>query len=198
MKMISHRKTGPPPASRILGFIALVFLILQLAGCSGFGKLDPKKVNPKDVPNYGVVKRGRIYRSGQPTPAGFEYLFKNGMKTIINLRTSHWDAQWIPENRLPYYHEIMIRDHTAPTEEQMKAIVAIVADPQSWPVLIHCQKGKGRAGVVVAALRYSLDGWSDKKVMREAERFHDGEALNPIALAFLERWKEYVRSNPRR
>jgi tyrosine-protein phosphatase-like protein OCA2 len=98
----------------------------------------------------------------------------------------------------PYYHEIGIRDHTAPTEEQMTEILAIVKDPQSWPVLIHCQKGKGRAGVVVAALRYALDGWSEEKVMREAERFRDGDSFNPTALAFLERWRAYLRSNPQK
>ena len=44
------------------------------------------------VPLYGEVLPGTLYRSSQPSAAGFGWLKANGIKTIVDLRDEHDDA----------------------------------------------------------------------------------------------------------
>src|SRR2546426_3750531 len=38
-----------------------------------------------DIPRFGILSKG-VYRGGQPTEQGFQFLKEKGIKTIINLR----------------------------------------------------------------------------------------------------------------
>jgi len=52
----------------------------------------------------------------------------------------------------------------------VKKFLHIMKDPSNYPVLAHCSRGKERGGVMVAAYRIRVNGWTVRQALREMER----------------------------
>ena len=57
------------------------------------------------------------------------------------------------------------------TDEQLQPIMAAILDPANQPVLIHCEHGRSRTGVIIAAYRILAQGWTYEQALGEAARF---------------------------
>jgi protein tyrosine phosphatase (PTP) superfamily phosphohydrolase (DUF442 family) len=123
----------------------------------------------KGVPNFGKLN-DFIWRSGQPTGEGYSALAKQGLKTVVNLREEFpQDKDLVPKGVKYVY--IPITDQHAPTQEQAKQFMEVASNPDNWPLLVHCHGGEGRAGVMSALVRRTLDGWDGDKALKEAGNF---------------------------
>jgi len=122
------------------------------------GTLLPAPVLDAPVPLYGEVVPGRLYRSSQPSPAGFAWLKANGINTIVDLRDEHDDAPVVGPLGFGKYVYMPIVDNTPPTNEQAEQFLALVADRSNWPILVHCNYGVGRAGTMCVLTRYAMQG----------------------------------------
>ena len=123
----------------------------------------------KGFPNFGRLNNA-VWRSGQPKKEGYTRLSEIGVKTVVNLQQENPQEK----ERLPAgvnYIYIPIPDQHEPTEAQARQFLDVVANPANWPVLVHCHGGEGRAGVMSALVRYSFDGWDDKRIMQEVNNF---------------------------
>jgi len=127
--------------------------------------------------HFGVVEKGVLYRSGQPEGNEWELLRDHyGIKTVLNLRgESIHSPWWQEEHAFCEANGIRCVDVAVGaerlTEEQLKEIMEITTDPSQQPVLVHCEVGKRRTGVVVAAYRIMVEGWSATKAISDAERY---------------------------
>jgi protein tyrosine phosphatase (PTP) superfamily phosphohydrolase (DUF442 family) len=110
------------------------------------------------VPLYGEVLPGTLYRSSQPSAAGFGWLKSNGIKTIVNLRQEYDDAPVVAPLGFGKYVYMPIVDNTPPTNEQAEQFLALVTDRSTWPILVHCNLGIGRAGTMSVLTRYAVQG----------------------------------------
>jgi Protein tyrosine/serine phosphatase len=135
----------------------------------------PRTVSPSlrmaapGVPQFGHLNE-HIWRSGQPSHKGYKTLAAMGVKTVINLRKE------FPQDKLRCpkgvrYVYIPMRDNTPPSDRQAIDLIRVVSNSDNWPVLIHCDSGESRTGLMCAAVRYSLDGWDDHKIMQELRNF---------------------------
>jgi protein tyrosine phosphatase (PTP) superfamily phosphohydrolase (DUF442 family) len=152
------------------------------------------RVVAKGVPNFGKLN-DFIWRSGQPTREGYQTLEKEGLKTVINLREEFpQDKEMMPQG--VKYVFIPIKDQHEPTEEQAKQFLEVASNPENWPLLVHCHGGEGRAGVMSAIVRLSIDGWDQDKTMKEVGNFrikHLGfisTSMPACQRNFLKSWKE--------
>ncbi len=125
------------------------------------------------VPGIGnfVKVDDRVYRGAQPSSAGFRYLVDIGVKTIIDLREA--DSRSRAEDRLVTseglkYINIPMTGLTPPTRAQIERILAILTDPTSGPVFVHCMRGADRTGAVIASYRIQHDGWDNAHALKEA------------------------------
>jgi protein tyrosine phosphatase (PTP) superfamily phosphohydrolase (DUF442 family) len=116
------------------------------------------------VPNLHKVS-DTLYRSAQPTGAGMRNLKKLGIETIVNLRSFHSDRDEISNTGLAYEHIYMKAWH--PEEEDVIRFLQIVTNPKRTPVLVHCQHGADRTGLMVAIYRIVVQGWSREDAARE-------------------------------
>lgn len=105
-----------------------------------------------------------LYRSAQPTPAGWASLEQLGVRTVLSLRAFHVDE--VPRASKLRPHRISFKSWH-PEEEDVVRFLTFVRDPGNQPVLVHCQHGADRTGMMVATLRMALEGWSRKDAIRE-------------------------------
>jgi protein tyrosine/serine phosphatase len=151
--------------------------------------------------NYADHKRlrevapGRVYRSGHLTAAGFaEAVARFHLRTIINLQdeypdpdvdASYFDRRtekertlcarlgvryiYLPPDLVPLDRAPLVRPRA------IDQFLAVMDDPASYPVLLHCRAGLHRTGSMVAIFRMEYQGWGVDAAIREMKANGFGE-----------------------
>jgi hypothetical protein len=150
---------------------------------------------------YGHAKRlrevvpGQVYRSGQLTANGFADACRlHGIRTVVNLQDdfpdpdiyrSFLDRRTVKESEL--CHELGVRyvfigpdlifRKRVPAERPgaIEQFLALMDDPRTYPVLIHCKAGLHRTGCMVAIYRMEYQGWSKRRAVAEMKEIGFGE-----------------------
>lgn len=133
-----------------------------------------------------------LYRSGQPGEDGFKTLEKLGLKSVLNLREYHSDADEAEHTGLRLYR-IKLAAGKVTREELMNCLLVIGSAPK--PILVHCWHGSDRTGIVCAAYRIVMQGWTPEKALEEMmdERFghHRSYYSNLAELVRATDWKAF-------
>lgn len=116
------------------------------------------------VPNLHRVS-ATLYRSAQPTAAGMQALKKMGIKTVVNLRSFHTDADELKGTGLAG-EQIPMKAWNPELQEAI-LFLHVVTDPARQPVLVHCQHGADRTGAMCAVYRIAVQGWTKEDALRE-------------------------------
>ena len=189
-----------PSARRSVRRAILLALAAGGAAVAIWGVVDHLRNWP--VRRFGVVKPGVLYRSAQPDAAGWQALKKEyGIRTVVDLRSDRPQEQWSIEQRefcrdngIKLIRVAIGRDRL--TDEEFKLLMGIFTDPNCQPVLVHCELGKLRTGVVVAAYRIAVDGWSSERALAESSQYK--ERLNPGHEEYLRQLERQVATQPAR
>ncbi len=118
------------------------------------------------VPNLHRVAPN-FYRSAQPEAAGFKALEKTpGIKTVVSLRAFNSDKPLLKNTGI---HLVRVPIHTwnIETEEIVAALAAIRRAEASGPVLLHCQHGADRTGLISALYRVLYQSWTKDAALAE-------------------------------
>jgi protein tyrosine/serine phosphatase len=124
------------------------------------------------LPHFHRVKSGEFYRSGQPCGVGLHAIKLLGIRTVVTLRSRENPVTAAEEE---YYRNHGIRFFRVPLSWNdlekiglaMEQVMAIANDPRNHPVLVHCARGKERAGLASAVFRMERDQWPNSKAMEE-------------------------------
>ena len=142
------------------------------------------KVDAPPLENFYRVGPG-LYRGAQPDAAGMRKLKDLGVKTIVNLRLAHGDADEI--GGLDIAGEHIRIDPFKPNLDELAGFLRIATDPNRAPVFVHCQRGTDRTGLAVAAYRIVVCGWTKTQALDEMINGPFGyDGLFPNVPAFLE------------
>jgi len=118
----------------------------------------------KGLSNFYKVS-DRLYRSAQPTTEGIAKLKEFGINTVVNLRSFHSDRKKIGNAALVYEQIHMKAWH--PEEEDVVRFLRLVTDESQGPILVHCQHGADRTGVMCAVYRVAVQGWTKEDAVKE-------------------------------
>ncbi len=121
-------------------------------------------VNNFLIPDLNVVSPGVLYTSAQPR--GMDYtrlLYKYHIRTIINLRSpaehreQNWYSEemtWVHNNGVKYIEMPLDRNVNDPAHfpdaNMQQQFLAIMANKENLPVLVHDGKGEGRVAMLAA------------------------------------------------
>jgi protein tyrosine/serine phosphatase len=165
------------------------------------------------------VTPGRFYRSGQMTAEGFtEAVARYGIHTIINLQDefpdpdiwlTYFDRRTIKEsdlcNRLHVHYVFMppdlIRRRLVPAHrpEAIDRFLALLDQPSTYPVLIHCKAGLHRTGVMTAVYRMEYEHWAPLEAFHELKANGFGEfvasASNDYITQYILTYRRGIRNN---
>jgi protein tyrosine/serine phosphatase len=121
--------------------------------------------------HWGRVKRHVLYRSAQPDDSlQWDFIHRRGIRTVVNLCFPHESpAAFDLEHQACAAAEIRLVSlpigTLLPSDDQVRQFIRTVRS--DGPVLVHCQLGRGRTGIMVAAYRILLGGRSAKAAWRE-------------------------------
>ena len=141
-------------------------LILSLFAVPAFAGSPVNGIN-----NFHQVS-DHVYRGGQPTDEGFQYLSKIGVKTVIDLREADprsKDEEGMVTKAGMKYVNVPMTGLIPPTDEEITKILGILEDETTGPVFVHCKRGADRTGAVIASYRIDHDHWDNGKALKEAK-----------------------------
>lgn len=127
----------------------------------------------KELPNLHKVSDA-LYRGAQPLTGYAKKLGELGVKTVVNLRGEDEisrDEQQEAETAGLRYFNISMPGLSAPSDEQVSRVLAIIDNPENQPVFIHCKRGSDRTGTIAAVYRISHEGWNAERAITEAKRY---------------------------
>jgi protein tyrosine phosphatase (PTP) superfamily phosphohydrolase (DUF442 family) len=108
-----------------------------------------------------------FYRSAQPLKAGFPALQSTaGIKTVVSLRAFHSDKKLAAGTGIALV-SIPINTWNIKQADLVRALAEIEVAGKRGPVLLHCQHGADRTGLVTALYRMLNDGWTREAALDE-------------------------------
>jgi protein-tyrosine phosphatase len=143
-------------------FWGLVWLGAAFVNAPAWARLEISQVAPG------------IYRS-RPVQSAADYraLRQYGIRTVIDLRNLRQFAMARESRRLAAmgiaYYQVPIKFPLS--DNSPDRALALLANPRLHPILIHCNLGNDRNGLVVALYRMRYQGWSKEAAFAEMERY---------------------------
>ena len=138
----------PPRVNRVARWIARLVAAVALAGAL-YVAWDQANHN------FGEVQHERIYRSGQmPASSLARTIREHQIKTVLNLRGSNKDDWYLSERKATLgagatQIDVAMSSCIWMSRAQLRTVVRTL-DTAEYPMLIHCQWGAERTGLVSA------------------------------------------------
>lgn len=137
-----------------------------------FLHLFVRMVYTHGVPNFVQVAPG-VYRGGEPTDEGWQYLNVLGIKTIVKL---NFDVEGSDVKAKSYGMNVITcaippgkvsQSGVQPSGKVVAMAVNTLRDRRNSPVYVHCTHGQDRTGLIVGMFRVLDDGWTKDQAWKE-------------------------------
>jgi protein tyrosine/serine phosphatase len=141
------------------------------------------------IPDFNCISPGILYTSAQPR--GMDYtrlLYKYHIGTIINLRSpaehreQNWYSEemtWVRSNGVKYFELPLDRNVNDPAHfpdaNMQQKFLAIMADKENLPVLVHDGKGEGRVAMLAAVWLAKNQQYTPEQVLVDAAKIKCGQ-----------------------
>ncbi len=144
--------------------IALVAALVVAAALVVNHRLSPK--------HFRTVAAGVLYRSATLPPEQLaEVVADYGIRTVVNVRDvgenarGDWHARQaaVLEAAGVGFHDLPMHTAHPPSDQVRTAFLRLMADPAAHPVLVHCEYGVVRSGMMAAVYRMEFDGASNEQ-----------------------------------
>lgn len=161
--------------------LGLSVLVASLVWCAAIARAEPPVILPPGtrisehllnlpgIENVGRVAPG-IYRGAQPLPEGYATLKAMGIRTVVNLRTTHDERAAVEAAGMRYIAEPLYLTGEV-DRAAVERVVAALVDSANQPVFVHCRQGRDRTGIVIAAYRLRHGGWRYTDARSEMDAF---------------------------
>jgi protein tyrosine phosphatase (PTP) superfamily phosphohydrolase (DUF442 family) len=155
------------------------------------------RLNEKGIPNFGKVTP-TLYRSAQPSRAGFEALAKMGVQIIVDAHGPS-EKEKKEADRLGMQYVAIPWHCPWPKDEPIARFLKLLRENSGKKVLVHCRLGDDRTGMMVAAYRMSEEGWTAQEAMKEMQTFgfttiH--HAMCPSLAGYEASFPQRLKTNP--
>lgn len=123
----------------------------------------------------GVANFARVtpdlYRGGQPKPEGYLNLKKMGVDIVVDLRLSGkgTERQAVTRAGMTY---VSIPWHCLfPKDKDVAKFLLLLRQNKDKKIFVHCRYGDDRTGMMTAAYRVAVEGWSAEDARKEMDAF---------------------------
>ena len=117
------------------------------------------------VPNLHRITP-TLYRSAQPARNGFPAIEALGIKTVLSLRANHRDEPLARGTGLRLLR-VPINTWNIQESDVATALRLLRRSAGEAPVLLHCQHGADRTGLISGLYRILYEGWTKEAAIAE-------------------------------
>ena len=135
---------------------------------------------------FETIAPNKVYKSALISPDKLEsYLISHKIRTVIDLldpgvqdaenpaQQREVDAENSKINEInkrlgTHIRHVNIPSRQVPTKKTLTQFFEVLDDNSSYPVLIHCYHGMGRAVIYSALYRIEYEGWENNKARMKA------------------------------
>ena len=173
------------------GHVLLYAVSLLLSGCVYISRHTLPGACTDDlgspIRNFCVITPGVLWRSEAPSRPDAQWLVERGVGTVVSLQLNvrrsfesvHLDpalTRTVVYYRVRDFSAVQVLTHQHLDEHVAEVLAIIQKAPK--PVIISCRAGVDRTGVIAAAYRILVRGWSAKQAIAEMDGFHS--PWNPL------------------
>lgn len=177
--------TPPPPdraAQRRRNRLVLAIIIAAVPatwlGLNGLGTVLEDTSAYPGPKRFAAVQDGVLYRSGMLEIGDFARLVEaNHIKTVLCVRggassplQNAWyrrETAYCADHGVKFVHAPMTSANSERNVRGVKTFWEIIDDPANYPVLVHCEAGVDRTGVLSYLYRIYRQGWPEAKARKE-------------------------------
>jgi protein tyrosine/serine phosphatase len=132
--------------------------ILVLPGCKKSEPASPEQY----MTTFHTIEPGKAYRTGQLSPEALTWAIDHhGIKTVLNLRGHNPDKPWYKDevrvcrDRTVTLVDVSMSSRKLPPPDMLKSILNTLRTA-AGPILIHCESGSDRTGLVAGLYRLDV------------------------------------------
>jgi len=165
-----YKTIGPLGPARVPAFWLFILTAALLFGAPALAQepgRNPRWAVPVDLPHTENFYRitPNLYRAAQPSAEAFQEYEKFGIKTVINLRSKNSDRKYLKGGSTLRLIEVPMKAWDVDDDEVIAVMRLIKNEP--GPILIHCQHGADRTGIMVAMYRLVFENWTREEALDE-------------------------------
>jgi protein tyrosine/serine phosphatase len=141
-----------------------------------FAVVASAQTSPSSFPNVKIKNFGqmdeRYYRGAQPEVGDYQSLADLGVKTVIDLRNDPTDYEKGAAEAVGMkYVNISMSGWKSPKDADLQTFLALLNDPATGTVFVHCKAGIHRTGVAGAVYRFTKYGWGFDQAYQEMKNY---------------------------
>lgn len=147
------------------------------------------------VSNFAEVTP-KLFRGGQPKGKGFDNLKRIGIDMIVDLRLSgiEREKQNATQARMQF---VSLPWHCVyPRDEVFSKFLRLLQKNQDKKIFVHCRYGDDRTGMMIAAFRMAMQGWSAAEAAREMRKFGYHRAFCPTLVRYERSFPKRLQTSP--
>ncbi len=153
------------------------------------------------IKNFHIIEPDVLYTSGQPR--GMDYyrlLYRYHIATIINLRSPaehrdrNWhneEITWVRSNGVKYIELPIEKANYFPNKETQDRFLAIMADKNNLPVLLHEGSGEKRVPMLTAVWLIRTKGYTVEEAAKLVEEINGDRTMTEAENTFIMRLVPY-------
>lgn len=147
------------------------------------------------IKNFHIIEPEVLYISGQPR--GMDYtrlLYKYHIATIVNVRSAfehrekNWyneEVTWVRNNSVKYIELPIEKADYFPNKETQDQFLAIMADKNNLPVLLHGSGGEKRVPMLTAVWLIKTQGYTVEETLKVIEEINDDRKTTEAESKFI-------------
>jgi tyrosine-protein phosphatase SIW14 len=147
-----------------------------------------KKISITGVHNAGEVTE-HLYRGSQPILTQLQELKRLGVTTVVDLRaefpSTAEQERFQVEALGMRFVRIPIDGFSTPTSSDLAAFFRLLRESPPSTIFVHCQFGRDRTGVMIAAYRIAFQNWSSEQALSEMLAYGFNRFWHPSMEAFI-------------
>jgi protein tyrosine phosphatase (PTP) superfamily phosphohydrolase (DUF442 family) len=153
-----------------------------------------RRITVLGVSNFGEVN-AHLYRGGQPKGAGYANLKKLGVDIVVDLRLSGKGTEKEAVNRAGMEYVSIPWHCFFPKDKDVARFLEIVRENSEKKIFVHCRYGDDRTGMMIAAYRMAIEGWTPEEARAEMEKFGFHRLVCPRLGPYEEHFPEHLRKS---
>jgi len=179
-------------------------LLLNLWATAALVQSAPKAV-PAHAPAQRITVIGvsnfaevtpRLFRGGQPEGTGYVNLKKMGVDIVVDLRLSGTDREKQNVTKADMQFVSIPWHCLYPRDRIFAKFLMLLRENPDRKVFVHCRYGDDRTGMMIAAYRMAVQGWSPDRAAREMREFGFHRLICPSLDPYEKHFPEHLQKSP--